>query len=126
MKNLVVLQAGDLIRRRKGLVWHWGVYLGPGRVLHNTPVRGEHVSTMEAYADGETVERFSVQDSDRPTILARAANIAANPKQYSYLWRNCEHTVVSLYSNEERSPTVEMVSAVLLLGVGFVALASLR
>ncbi len=34
---------GDIVSRRKGLVMHRGVALGGGRVLHNTPFRGEHI-----------------------------------------------------------------------------------
>jgi hypothetical protein len=50
--------AGDIVSRRKGLVMHKGVSLGGGRILHNTPFRGEHVCTEEEFADGHG--RFSV------------------------------------------------------------------
>lgn len=121
MNKAVGLKSGDIVRRRKGWVWHWGVYLGSDRVLHNTPEKGEHVSSLEDFAAEKPVERFSVREIDRSAILARAATVAANPKEYSYLWRNCEHTVLSMYQNEERSPTVEAAVAFLLLLAGVIA-----
>ena len=47
-------QPGDIVARRKWLVMHKGVVLGDGRILHNTPWRGEHVSSEREFRAGTT------------------------------------------------------------------------
>ena len=53
---------GDIVSRRKGMVMHRGIALGDGRVLHNTPFRGEHISSEEEFSAGR---RLYVTRMDR-------------------------------------------------------------
>jgi len=75
---------GDVVARRKGLVMHHGVVLADGRILHNTPRRGEHVSTLAEFAKGHRVYRVGSTGARRPYSASRRYNLFTN---------NCEHTV---------------------------------
>ena len=58
---------GDILLRRKGFVLHKGIALGNGRVFHNTPIKGEHVSTEEHFRAGH---RMYVDAADRRRTAA--------------------------------------------------------
>ncbi len=47
------LSIGDLLYRSKLLVEHAGIYLGKGRVLHNSPDGNVEICTLEEYANGK-------------------------------------------------------------------------
>lgn len=112
---------GDVLRRWKDGVWHLGIYWGNGQVLHNIPgpKGGEQLSTFAAFAAGKSVEAARPDEETRPVIMRRAHSILANPKPYSYLWRNCEHTVYEIVEGAPRSPTVRRLDEI--LGVAVVA-----
>lgn len=82
------LVSGDVVARRKGLVMHKGVLLADGRVLHNTPSRGEHVSSLDDFRRGQRVYRVGGRASGR--YLAAAA---VGGRRYNLFTNNCEHTV---------------------------------
>lgn len=84
------LLAGDVVARRKGLVMHKGVLLADGRVLHNTPGRGEHVSSFEEFRRGRRVYRVGAADGRRGVRLP--AGVAVG-RRYNLFTNNCEHTV---------------------------------
>ena len=46
-------EPGDILIRAKGLFDHMGIYLGNGMVLHNTPDKGVHTSSVEMFANGK-------------------------------------------------------------------------
>ena len=48
-------QPGDVISRRKGVFMHRGIVLEDGSVLHNTPMRGRHTSSLEEFSKSKTV-----------------------------------------------------------------------
>ncbi len=104
---------GDTLSRRKGLVRHTGVALGDGRVLHNLPGRGEHISSEAAFGNGQQVQvqRRSRAQRERALAGARRYDLAhnygysqANPRRYHLLSNNCEHTVHRVSSGRARSP----------------------
>ena len=111
--------AGDILSRRKGLVMHHGIALGDGRVLHNTPGRGEHISTEAEFANGQ---RVRVQRSDyaaRTRALAHARELErSSGRSYHLLGNNCEHTVHRASSGEAKSPQLRGWLA----GVGLAAI----
>ena len=45
--------------------------------------------------------------------MERASGIIANPQAYSYVWRNCEHTVYEVLEGVARSPTVRLMDRML-------------
>jgi hypothetical protein len=59
----------------------------------------------------------------RAEVMRRASGIIAHPHAYSYIWRNCEHTVYEVIEGKPRSPTVRLMdfvvgSAVMLVLAG--------
>ena len=98
---------GDVLKRRKGLVWHHGLALGDGRVLHNTPERGEHITTEAGFAAGQRVRVLPQNYPRRRRALRETAGFAhpyapGSNRHYHLLDNNCEHTV-SRYSGESPS-----------------------
>lgn len=92
---------GDILSRPKGPVTHVGVLLDGGLVLHNTPRRGEHVSTLAEFSRGHPVSVQRLDDSARLRLLARAR---ARDADYHLLRNNCEHTCYRALDGEPRSP----------------------
>ena len=97
---------GDVIARRKGLVLHKGVVLQDGRVLHNMPARGEHVSTVSEFADGQRLEVLAQPLDARRAAVRRAQAVARAPRHYDLISHNCDHTVTRLTEGRPRSPQV--------------------
>lgn len=95
-------RAGDIVSRRKGLVMHKGVALGDGRVLHNTPFRGEHVCSEKEFRDGK---RMYVERREGGTPEAIRSRIyESESRNYNLLTNNCEHTVSRVTDGKARSP----------------------
>lgn len=121
--NAQELVAGDVLFRWKKVVWHRGVYMGNGQVLHNAPGpndKGEHITTFADFAQGEEVRVVQPPMEHRAEILARAHQVVMNPQPYSHLWRNCEHTVYEVIEGEAKSPTVRgLVGIAALLGLAW-------
>lgn len=113
---------GDIVSRRKGFVMHKGVALGDGRVLHNTPMRGEHITTEEEFRAGKRVYVTRQERDARERALAHADRDPGG--RYNLLTNNCEHTVHRAASGEARSP--QLKSWVLGLAIGGAALAITR
>jgi len=113
--------AGDVLSRRKGLVMHRGIALGDGRVLHNTPGRGEHISTEREFANGQRVRVESATYAERQRSLAHAAYVERrrSTRAYNLFDNNCEHTVHRANSGDARSPQLRGWVA----GVGLAAVA---
>jgi len=76
---------GDVVARRKGLVMHHGVVLSDGRILHNTPRRGEHVSSLAEFGNGRRIYRVGATGARR--------SYAVDGRRYNLFTNNCEHTV---------------------------------
>ncbi len=118
--------AGDILSRRKGLVMHRGVALGDGRVLHNTPGRGEHISSEAEFANGQRVKVARASYTERQRSLSHAYRVERSGSRRSYhlLGNNCEHTVHRARSGAARSP--QLRGWVAGLGLAAVALAVTR
>ncbi len=113
---------GDIVSRRKGLVMHKGIALGDGRVFHNTPLGGEHVTTEEEFLQGHRmqVERLDRQERLRTLRAARSSS----SRSYNLLTNNCEHTVSRARTGAADSP--QLKSWALGLGLGAAALVATR
>ena len=107
--------AGDILVRRKGLVMHRGVALGDGRVLHNTPFRGEHVASEAQFSDGKRVYVEQVDRANRAQALIRAGESPS--RDYNLFTNNSEHTVSRLTHGEPSSPQLRGIVAGLAAGV---------
>ena len=116
MNQTMTLGIGDLLMRPKFPgIEHKGVVVGHNLVCHNTPERGEHVSTVKEFAAGQPVrvQRTGANPSD---VLTRTNKVLANPKRYDAVHRNCEHTVLEIVCGVAKSPFVLTVICLLVLG----------
>lgn len=113
--------AGDVLSRRKGLVMHRGIALGDGRVLHNTPGRGEHISSEREFANGHRVRVQPGSYRARQSALGHATRLerGAAGRPYHLFGNNCEHTVNRATSGAASSPQLRGWVA----GVGLAAVA---
>ena len=100
---------------------HRGIALGDGRVLHNTPGRGEHISSEHEFANGHRVRVESASYGARQRALAQAARLEGGRtgRSYHLFGNNCEHTVNRAASGDARSPQLRGWVA----GVGLAAIA---
>ncbi len=100
--------AGDVVARRKGPVMHKGIALGDGRVLHNTPRHGEHISSEEDFLQGRTLYVINKPRPERRRALAHANNLRYRDvgefSSYNLFTNNCEHTVNRAHSGRSHSP----------------------
>ncbi len=94
---------GDVVSRRKGIVMHRGIALGDGRVLHNTPFKGEHVCSEVEFSDGHRLYVTPMDRAARQRALLHA-EVGATRRRYSLLSNNCEHTVSRALGGEAESP----------------------
>ena len=97
-------QPGDIVARRKWLVIHKGVVLGDGRILHNTPWRGEHVSSEREFRAGRRLRVTPLDHGTRRQTL-NAANDGA--RRYNLFTNNCEHTVNRVTTGRASSPQLQ-------------------
>ena len=93
---------GDVVSRRKGVVMHRGLVMADGRILHNTPGRGEHLSSLEEFQSGRRlhVQRRALDERRRALAQARAQQAG----RYNLFTNNCEHTVHRAASGKAHSP----------------------
>ena len=113
---------GDIVSRRKGLVMHKGIALGDGRIFHNTPLAGEHVTSEQEFAQGH---RLHVERLDRlERLRTLGAARSGEDRGYNLLTNNCEHTVSRARTGTAESQ--QLKSWALGLGIGALALALTR
>ena len=110
---------GDIVSRRKGFVMHRGIALGDGRVLHNTPFKGEHICSEDEFRAGHTLYVTRLDRAARQRAL-RHADFADRP--YSLFNNNCEHTVYRAIGDEVESPQLRGWIAGLFAGAAVFAL----
>lgn len=111
------MKAVEVLERRKLGVWHRGLLLDDGRVLHNTPEKGEHISSFSEYAKGERVIRKPIPNYLRTASASRILNIILNPSPYSWATRNCQHTANEVIYGESKSEYVALGFALVAVGL---------
>jgi hypothetical protein len=112
---------GDIVSRRKGVVMHRGIALGDGRVLHNTPFKGEHISSEEEFRAGQRLHVTRMDRAARQRALLHA-EMDAGGRRYSLLDNNCEHTVSRAIGAEPDSPQLREWVVGLVAGAALLAL----
>jgi hypothetical protein len=113
---MLELMPGDVVARRKGPVMHKGVVMPGGMILHNSPGRGEHLSTLEEFGAGKRVHLVR-----RACSTSRARAYGAAPRRdrgYNLFTYNCEHTASRVAHGREESPQLRGWIA----GIGVAAL----
>jgi hypothetical protein len=118
MNNTPTINIGDFLIRPKflGFVEHVGVFLGNGLVFHNTPERGEHVSTVQEFSAGQPI-RVQPKAADAESIIARVRRALENPKEYHLLFHNCEDTANETTEGKAKSPTIAFIIIAILIGL---------
>lgn len=111
---------GDIVSRRKGLVMHHGLALGDGRVLHNTPRRGEHITSEAEFCAGKRLYVTRQDYTERQRALAHA--VRGETQRYNLLTNNCEHTVHRAATGDARSPQLKSWAVGLAIGGAALAL----
>lgn len=99
-----VIRPGDVLVRDKGLHDHVGVAWFDGQVLHNSPARGEHLSSLEEFAAGREIRVQPTSAFDRSRALANGVAVLRAPRRYDVLRNNCEHTAHYIVRGRARSP----------------------
>lgn len=118
-------QVADVLSRPKsffGLVAHKGVVVGHDAVFHNTPLRGEHISSSREFADGKmvTIVRRHPNVASKQAILRRIRHQLAEPRAHHPTAYNCEHSVsraLGLPVQSEQLQTWVKVAGVLALAL---------
>lgn len=98
---------GDIVTRRKGLVMHKGVALGGGLVLHNTPFKGEHISSERDFSRGNKIGVINMEHKQRQRALNHAYAYERESRSYHLLRNNCEHTVMRATTGNASSPQLK-------------------
>ncbi|MFU8815049.1 MAG: hypothetical protein ACNA7W_06870 [Pseudomonadales bacterium] len=93
---------GDVVARRKGLVMHKGIVMPDGQILHNIPIHGEQICSLEEFSNGKRVYVTGCR-SDRFDGSALSA-VQNPPRPYCLFTNNCEHTVTRFTHGSPRSP----------------------
>lgn len=121
MVNAVRMNVGDILMRPKFPgVDHWGVFAGNNLVCHNTPDKGEHISTIQEFANGQPM-KVQHTGADASKMIPRINQRLANPKRYDLFRRNCQHTVNEIVYGVAKSPlVVAILFALALLLAGMI------
>ena len=95
-------QPGDIVSRRKGIFMHRGIVLEDGSILHNTPIRGLHESSLDAFSKGKATYPSRHSPELREVTLSRARQ--DDRRRYNPFTNNCEHTVTRATGSKANSP----------------------
>lgn len=91
------LQPGDALVRNKsifGIIDHYGLYVGNGRVIDNHPDRGVCLISIHSFLNGrelERINRFGGNSFRRNQVVNKAYSMLG--MQYHLTKFNCEHFV---------------------------------
>mgnify|MGYP001814375307 CR=1 FL=1 len=113
---------GDIVSRRKGFVMHKGVAMSDGRILHNTPFKGEHVASEAEFRAGKRLYVTHLDADERSRALDHAERVEG--RRYNLFTNNCEHTVHRATSGSAQSP--QLGAWIGCIGVAEVAFALTR
>jgi len=111
------LNTGDFLLRPKLLGFsHVGVWLGGGAVFHNAPGKGEHISSLAEFAEGEGVT-IEPSLADPAIVLSRVREKLQAPRDYDLITNNCEHSATGVVTGRSYSRQI-VASMLVLFGLG--------
>lgn len=102
--SMITIEPGDLLQRAKWPFIHKGIATTNGSVFHNTPLQGEHTSSLEEFSNGKTVKVTKSSEKNRGEIIQRLQRSINTPQKYSYTKFNCEHSSSSILTGKASSP----------------------
>jgi len=103
---------------------HKGVALGDGLIWHNTPSKGEHISTEQDFLAGNRLGVINLARAERKRALNHAKSMDRPSASYNLLRNNCEHAVNRATSGTASSP--QLKAWVIGVGLGAFAFAVTR
>lgn len=129
--GLVTAALGMWIRRANQGIQHHGIitdfWLNPWTnqwvvlVMHTTPERGVHVSTLEEFADGRPLELVAVPQSVEHQQMILETALLNEDQPYMLFNKNCQHFASHCYTHKAESPQLQQ--GVLLAGLVVAAFA---
>ncbi|ASW80404.1 lecithin retinol acyltransferase family protein [Vibrio anguillarum] len=110
MKNK--LNIGDLLYRSKLLVEHAGIYLGKGKVLHNSPSGNVEICALEEYANGKPVKVVlsHLSEDKKNKLFNQAEQLIKKARKYRVLDNNCEHLASTVLHDKPSSEQLQGAS----------------
>lgn len=81
---------------------HRGIVLGDGSVLHNTPLKGLHESSLDEFIRGKAIYPSRLSAELRDGTLSRVQT--DERRRYNPFTNNCEHTVTRATGSKANSP----------------------
>ena len=93
---------GTVLCRNKGLVVHYGNYLGENRVLHTRPDHGCQITSLEEFADNQPI--WALNTPIAAGFEERVQKVLN--RSYSLLSDNCQHIANYVASGKYNSPQV--------------------
>lgn len=103
-------------RRKAGAFQHIGLQLPDGRVVHCAPGKGEHLSSVEEFADGQDVTIIrEVPPGDHNATIARIVAALQSPRPYDVFSNNCE-----MFANRmtgQKAESAQLQGALILMGM---------
>ncbi len=94
---------GSVLRARRGLYFHYGVYVGGGKVVHFSSKKGGElnaatadilITSFKAFAKGDAVSLDTKEEATFPpeVIVQRAiSSVGSKRGTYNLVSNNCEH-----------------------------------
>lgn len=97
-----MLEPGDVVSRRKGIVMHRGIVLEDGEILHNTPWLGKHTSSLEDFSKNKRLYPSYHPYGVRERTLENLET--DDHRYYNPFTNNCEHVVTRATTGRASSP----------------------
>lgn len=121
-------RAGTTISTWKSAYWHEGVARGDGTVLHNAPGIGEQVIPEWLFVGNSQFRVIEPPEGfDYVSFVSRVQQRISNPRSYSLLSWNCQHTVSWVLTGKAESKQLQMyVLGAVILTTGVAAIAYAR
>lgn len=76
-------------------------------VFHNTPERGEHLTTLEDALRGLDASQHAIPENVQAAAYQRLMAAIRNPRPYDAFLNNCQHTVNRIVYGKAESRTLQ-------------------
>jgi hypothetical protein len=92
-----------------------------GRVIHNTPEKGVHISSVDEFSGGKKVSVVKQKANNRIKAIVKAIFVYFEKKPYNMFKNNCEHTASKILHDKAESPQLRgwIFSLCLVAGICF-------
>lgn len=113
LENKHSLQPGDVLVRNKsffGIIDHYGLYVGNGKVIDNHPDRGVSLISLNAFLSGrelERIARFNGNSFSKNQVVRKGYSMLG--MNYQLTKFNCEHFVNEAWGAGRKSQQVGAV-----------------